>query len=67
MNADAETSKNEGIRTTTEDTQPHLAGNTDTCTLDYSELLGIMKQMQKSTTAQAEKLPRSITIGGGVE
>jgi len=53
MKADAETFRNEGIRTPTEDTQPHLAGNTAACSLDFSELLGIMKQMQKSTTAQA--------------
>jgi len=53
MNAEAAiTFKNEGIRTSTEDTQPHLAGNTAACTLDYSELLGIMKQMQERTTAQ---------------
>ena len=53
MKADAETFRNEGIRTPTEDTQPHPAGNTAACSLDFSELLGIMKQMQKSTTAQA--------------
>jgi predicted nucleic acid-binding Zn ribbon protein len=53
MKTDAETFRNEGIRTPTEDTQPHPAGNTAACSLDYSELLGIMKQMQKSTTAQA--------------
>jgi len=54
MNAEAATTfRNEGIRTPTEDTQPHPAGNTTTCTLDYSKLLGIIKQMQKRTTAQA--------------
>jgi len=53
MKADAKTFRNEGICTPTEDTQPHPAGNTAACSRDYSELLGIMKQMQKSTTAQA--------------
>jgi len=53
MNADAETMRNEDIRTPTEDTQPHLEGNTAACSLDYGELMGIMKQMQKSTTSQA--------------
>jgi len=38
---------NEGIRTPTKDTQSHPAGNTAACTLDYSELLGIMKQIKK--------------------
>jgi len=48
MNAEAAaatTFRNQGIRTPTEDTQPHPAGNTTTCTLDYSKLLGIIKQM----------------------
>jgi len=43
MKADAETFRNDGISTPTEDTQPHSAGNTAACSLDYSELLGIMK------------------------
>jgi len=33
--------------------QPHPAGNTATGTLEYSELLGIMKQMQERATTQA--------------
>jgi len=53
MDTDAETFRNEGIRNPTEDTQPHPAGNTAASTLDCSELLGIMEQMQKNTTAQA--------------
>jgi len=54
MNTEAATTfRNEGIRTPTEDTQPHQAGNTAACTIDYSEILGIMKQMQKRTPAQA--------------
>jgi len=56
MNADAKTMRNKGIRIPTEDTQPHPAGNTAACSLDCSVLLpdlGIMKQIQKSTTAQA--------------
>jgi len=52
MNADAKSFRNEGIRTTTEDTQPHLVDNTAACSLDYSELLGIIKQIQKSTSEQ---------------
>jgi len=54
MDADtATTFRNERFRTPTEDAQPHPAGNTAACTLDYSELVGIMKQMQKGTNAQA--------------
>jgi len=53
MNADAETFRNKGICIPTEDTQLHPAGNTAVCSLDYSKLLGIMKQMQTSTTVQA--------------
>ena len=53
MNADSETFTNEGICTPTEDTQLHPAGNTDACSLDYSKLWEIMKQMQRSTTVQA--------------
>jgi len=52
MNTDAETFRNEGIRTPTEDTQPHLADRTAAGTLEYSEILGIMKQMNDRTTAQ---------------
>jgi len=40
-------------RAPTEDARPHLAGNTASGTLEFSELLGIMKQMQERTTAQA--------------
>jgi hypothetical protein len=47
------TSRTEGIRAPTEDAQPHPADNTAAGTLEYSELLGIMKQMQERTTAQA--------------
>jgi len=54
MNAEASTTfRNQGYRPPTEDAQPHPAGNTAAGTLDYSELLGIMKQMQERTTAQA--------------
>ena len=53
MNTDAETFRNEGIRTPTEDTQPHPADSTAAGTLECSEILGIMKQMHERTTAQA--------------
>lgn len=42
MNVDTKSFKSKGIYTPTEDTQPHLAGNTAACTLDYSEFLNIM-------------------------
>jgi len=47
------TSRTEGIRAPTEDAQPHPADNTAAGTLEYSELLGIMKQIQERTTTQA--------------
>jgi len=53
MNTDAETFRNEGIHTPTEDTQPHLADSTAAGTLECSEILGIMEQIHKMTTAQA--------------
>jgi len=53
MNAEAATTfRNKTFRAATEDAQPHPAVNTAAGTLDYSELLGIMKQMQERTTAQ---------------
>ena len=53
MNTDAEIFRNKGIHTPTEDTQSHLADSTATGTLEYSEILGITKQMHERTTAQA--------------
>ena len=53
ITAAATTSRTEGIRAPTEDAQPHPAGNTSAGTLEYSELLGIMEQMQERTIAQA--------------
>jgi len=53
MNTDAETFRDEGIHTPTEDAQPHPADSTAAGTLEYSEILGIMKQMHERTTAQA--------------
>jgi len=53
MNVDAKTFRNEGIRTPTEDTQPHPADSTAAGTLEYIEILGIMKQIHERTTAQA--------------
>ena len=54
MDADTATRyRNERFRTPTEDAQPHPAGNTAACTLDYSDLLGIMKEMQERTNARA--------------
>jgi len=51
--AGATTSRTEDIHAPTEDAQPHPAGSTAAGTLEYSEILGIMKQMQERTTAQA--------------
>ena len=52
MNKDAKTFRNGGIRTPTEDSQPHPADSTAARTLEYSEILGIMEQMHERTTAQ---------------
>ena len=51
--AGATTSRTEDIHAPTEDAQPHPAGSTAAGTLEYSEILGIMKQMHERTTAQA--------------
>ena len=53
MNADTKKFRNEGICTPTEDTQSHPADSTAAGTLEYSEILGIMNQMHKRTTARA--------------
>jgi len=53
ITAAATTSRTEGIHAPTEDAQPHLAGNAAAGTLEHSELMGIMDQMQERTTAQA--------------
>ena len=55
MDAAAATSFiNEGLRNPTEDVQPHQAGISTACTLDYN-LSGIMKQMLERTPAHAAR------------